>query len=396
MELQRVARLPPPHGEQAVTSGPLPDDLHADGMRSLTLTAADVVALRNARGALAADPAFEYMDEPEIERATWRFLAVATVHRSHRGLVRGFVERHGREPEDHTCFFAVDRLTVADRVDLFGVRLFPAGQAGPPLTANPISEAVQTVMAVPCRGTSYERMHGRALEVADRALRLLRVAIGDAPFLPDWQLRFRLVGTYWFDDGAHGLTRQPDAGIELELDDALIDRARSKPVASLPVNATNDVERRAELALRWFDRAQLSTDPPLQLLFLFVALEAILGDKSEGPKARGLALRRALLGLATTGHIRHPSATYLLYDDARSATVHGEDPPIVSKGELDRFEWDVRICLDEFVLFAREHGLSKRSHVRKALDQHERRPRLITALREDDPTGWGGYFDRVN
>ncbi len=394
-ELQRVARLPPSDDVRPVMSGRLPADLQSDGLKSLTLNAVDAAALRDVRRILITDLGFEYMDKRDIDRATWRFVALATMYPSRRGLVRDFVEEHRHEPKPHTCFFAVDLLSVADRVELFGVALLPASQAGPPLTPTPISEAVQTVVAVPCAGTSYKLMADRAQEVAERALRLLRVTIRDTPFLPDSQLRFRLVGTYWFDDGAQGWGRPSGAGIELELDDGLIQRARSKPVSSLPVSATNDVERRAELALRWFERAQLSTDPTLQLLFLFVALEAMLGDKSEGLKARALAMRRAMLGLATTGHIRHPSATYLLYDEARSATVHGEEPPVVAAEELDRFEWDVRISINEFVEYAHEHGLTKRSRVRKALDGHERRDRLIAALRESDPVGWGQYFDQI-
>jgi Zn-dependent alcohol dehydrogenase len=47
----------------------------------------------------------------------------------------------------------------------------------------------------------------------------------------------------------------------------------------------NDVERRANTALRWFEQAQLAGDPLMEVLFCFTALEAILGDTSEGLKA---------------------------------------------------------------------------------------------------------------
>ena len=71
-----------------------------------------------------------------------------------------------------------------------------------------------------------------------------------------------------------------------------------------------------------------------ELLYLFFALEAMLGDKSEGLKAPALAVRRAIRGLVTRDGFIHPARTYLLYDEVRSAAVHGEEPPEIGQRRL--------------------------------------------------------------
>jgi len=86
----------------------------------------------------------------------------------------------------------------------------------------------------------------------------------------------------------------------------------------------------------------------LECLYLFFALEAILGDRSEGLKAPALAIRRALLGWLVTSGFSHPSRTFLLYDDLRSAAaVHGEAPPSLPERLSDMFASDVRRALNE-------------------------------------------------
>ncbi len=63
----------------------------------------------------------------------------------------------------------------------------------------------------------------------------------------------------------------------------------SAPISTLPASGGTGVEQSANRALEWFERAQLATDPLIELLYLFFALEAILGDTSEGLKGEQLA-----------------------------------------------------------------------------------------------------------
>jgi hypothetical protein len=99
---------------------------------------------------------------------------------------------------------------------------------------------------------------------------------------------------------------------------ALRDRSRKNTTIS-------DIERKALVAVRWLDRAFLTGDELVALLYRFFALEALLGRKSEGLKAHGLALRQMVLAHAVTGSFPNPNATLLLYDKIRSGAVHGEE-----------------------------------------------------------------------
>ncbi len=107
---------------------------------------------------------------------------------------------------------------------------------------------------------------------------------------------------------------------------------------------------------------------PTWTLFLFFALEAILGNKAEGKKARGLAIRRAILSHKTNEGFTHPGRIYLLYDDVRSVAVHGGDPPHVPEDEIKKFSWDLRWAINEFLDLARQEGLSKRGRLLAILD----------------------------
>lgn len=172
---------------------------------------------------------------------------------------------------------------------------------------------------------------------------------------------------YWFSDGASGWQSPAGAGFGFELTEGMLEVAMSPAIASLPAVATNDVERCVNRALEWFERAQLSADALMQLLFLFFALEAILGTE-RGPKARPLAVRRAILGLRTAGHFSHPYRMYGLYSQVRNAAVHGGEPPSVAEKDLAAFMWDTRVALNEYLEFASTRHMTERDAVRSELD----------------------------
>jgi hypothetical protein len=110
----------------------------------------------------------------------------------------------------------------------------------------------------------------------------------------------------------------------------------------------------------WMERACLTGDRLVAMLYRFFALEALLGDKSEGLKAHGLAFREMMLSHVIEGGFRHPNATFLYYDQIRSVAVHGGQAPEVTAKVADDFEW-VRDALAKYLALAREQGfLQKR------------------------------------
>lgn len=368
-DLQRLVRSPAPvEPVPTFMSGQIPDDLASEDARSLFLPASEVTALEDVRYLLSEDLRFEYMDEREREAQTWRFLCMAFLAQDEDHVV-AFVADHAREVERLTCFFPVVHLAVSEELALQDTRLIPTAEAsvGETFTSQPQLE-IASVIAVECEGTNRQRMRDRAAQVALHSLRVLRAGLREEHFVHDRQLRFRLGTSYWFSDGLSGWQVDADAGWGFELDANSLARVSALPIASLPVAAKTDVERCANRSLRWFEQSQLAVDPVMEIMLLTIALEAILGRKSERLKGRGLALRRAVLAVKTTGHFSHPARFYLVYDKVRSVAVHGGEPPLLDRRLVDDVSWDVRLAVNQFLDLARAENYSKRSRLLKALD----------------------------
>lgn len=382
-QLQQALRL----GTEELTgcNREIPDDLKKPDAQTMTLDPAERDAFERACSAVATDLHYEHLGDRGAGEAVWRFACEFAVHKR-KGLVKRFATEYAKPLVETSCYFPVPLLTVAEQVDLPAARLIPGKE--------PSDGAKQgSVIAVPCCGTNYSEMAKRARSIAEHALRVLRASLRDVRFMPDEQLRFRLGHTQWFDTGAGGWTPPADQGWPLELDGQALSTARNAPIFELPVKGRNDVEARANLALKWFEQAQLAGDPLMQVLFGFTALEAILGDKSGGLKAVDLAIRRGLLALLTDDGMRHPTTTFTLYDQVRSAAVHGEDPPELSIAEAGHFIWDVRVALNQYLRLAKREGLVNRRQVRKLLDEHPRREKVIAGLLRTDPSTWARLLE---
>lgn len=162
------------------------------------------------------------------------------------------------------------------------------------------------------------------------------------------------------------------------------------PIAGLPAKPRNDVEAHAELALRWFERAQMTEEQLTRLLFLVFAIEALLGDRSAAMKGGNLAVRRAVLGFVITGQFVDPSRIFVYYDEVRSNAVHGDEPIPVTTRDVDRFSADTRGAINQFLTFAEAEHLTQRKKVRKALLLRPEREKLVESLRARDPKRWDG------
>jgi hypothetical protein len=385
-ELQRLVRQPAPaEPVGGFTSGQVPEELATPEATWLYLPPDESEALEVLRWLLPEDLRFEYMDKGERTEATWRFVCDAHFTRD-KSHVEDFVAKHAREPMELTCFFPVLLLAVSEASTLQGARLIPAADVDLPaamLGPDPRT-TMASVIAVECSGTDYVRMSVRAAEVARHALRLLRTGLREEHFLPDRQLRFTLGESYWFSDGIGGWAAKSDVGWPYEPDAGALERAIARPIASLPLVGSSDIERCANRALQWFEQAQLAVDPLMEVLLLTFALEAILGRKSGKLKARELALRRAVLACKVTGNFTHPARFYLIYDKVRSVAVHGGEPPPVDRELIDAVAWDVRRALNEFLEFAEAEGLVKRARVLDALDSDPGIPEIIERFMPDE------------
>lgn len=393
--LQAAARRPA-SGDRTVRSGRVPDDIATEACKWLYLEPDEDLVYEEAQAALLGDPRFEYLEQRQAEDALWRFVCQCHVDRA-RGHVAEFIAERGQDVMEATCYLPVEHLEVKAETHIAGLRLLPTTsdeipQQGRRFVLDP---PVQCVVAVPVSGSSYKKMADRARAVAEHGFGLLRIALRASHGIHDDQLRFRLGEAYSFGDRLHGWNRRPGSPYPLGLTDSDVEMVRSQPVSALPFAPGNKLERQALLAVRWMERASLATDPLVRLLYLFSALESLLGEEGAGEKAGLIALRRATLSAARGRGFTHPSGTYWLYEKVRSAAVHGSVPPQVGDAEVGQFAWDVREALDEYLIYGRDQGFTRQSQLVQALDHHPDRPPLIEWIREYGGDMWDKYLDKI-
>jgi hypothetical protein len=386
-----------PSGVQTVHSGRVPEDIATEDFRWLYLRPDEERAYQDAQAILLGDLRFEYLERREAEDALWRFLCQCYGIQTH-DHVPLFIEEHARVILDLTCYLPVEHLTVKADTEITGLRLLPTTSDEIPLRQHRfvLDPPVGCVAVVRVSGTSYARMAERGRAAAEHGLRVLRIALRESRGIHDRQLRFVIGEAYAFDDRVSGWAQRPDVAYELTLRPTLTDLVGTQPVGALPLIPRNKLERKADLAMRWMERAWFATEPLIRLLYLFFALESLLGDTGESQKAGLVALRRALLGEALGRGFVHPSGTYWLYEKVRSAAVHGSEPPEVSGDDVDRFAWDVREALDDYLRYGQDHGFTRQSQLVEALDHHPDRPRLIEWLRVNGGDLWTKYLDKID
>lgn len=363
--------------------------------QSLSVNREERQALRKVEKALLNDLAYEHLGD-KAEAAVWRFACECAFDKK-TDFIADFVAEHFKQPDERVCFIPVEYLKVSTEHEFQGVKFLPVTSVD--VTPSPgfvTAPPVGSIAAVTVSGTDRQRMTDRARALANYSLRVLRIALREHRSINDRQLRFRLGLSHSFGKDFTGRESPPDRAYELELDDRLVALAREQEVAAVGPTPATDIERKSHIAMRWMERARFTTDPLVALLFLFFALEALLGDKSEGLKAHALAFRQTMLSHVATGGFTDPNRTLFLYDEVRSGAVHGEDAPQVDDDTADRLEWTVRDALAQYLKVARENGFTKRAQLRRFLNEHPDRGKLEDWLRTNAGPWWAEYFDRLS
>jgi hypothetical protein len=396
-QLQAVLRAPDHPDAGIVRSGKIPVDLRDRANvedTTLSLTGDEGAALATTTALVLADPTLEHLGQRKAEQALWRFCCAAHLDRA-TNHVGGFVQEHARLPQKHQVLFTLRHLSVNDRFEVAGTLVLPLSDVPNALREDFRAEPhVGSVVSVEAIGTDPQRIVGRAREVAEHALRVLRAGLNSTLlYAADRQLRFRIGERHAFADSPRsGWAVADDVAWDLSIGPSEAGTVTDMPMGRLGSVPRNELERRAHTAMRWADNALLITDPIRRMLFLFFALEALVGDKSQKEKGRTIAFRRAMLDHAVRGGFRDPHVTYALYDEVRSAAVHGEEPPAISNREADRFASDVGAAINEFLAYGTTLGATRRGQVMRALDHHADAGAMLDWLRNTDTKGsWASF-----
>jgi len=362
----------------------LPADLASNEAKTVYFFRDEVEAADAATAALLGDLRFEHLDHAEDK--VRRFMAECWADRS-TDHVPLFVASHSAEVRKATCFIPVEFLSVTSVREFPGVRLLPVDVPQIP------RQTPGFILEKPtgCVAASLAKMADRARGCVRFVLRAVRVA--ESGRVHDFQLRFRIGIGYAFDDRLQGWNRRSDDAYELTLTEQGVKELLGHSALSVPMSGRSDIEEKAALAMDWMERACLTGDNLIAMLYRFFALEALLGDKSEGLKANGLAFREMMLSHIVEGGFRHPNATFFYYDQIRSVAVHGGQAPDVPKDAAAQFEWAVRDALCDYLALARQQGLSRRGKLLKFLDQHPDKPKLLTWIRDYGGPDWNKFLE---
>jgi hypothetical protein len=293
----------------------------------------------------------------------------------------------------------IEHLEVLEHFDILGIRLLPVTSeevpkppASDPFRFDPTTKGIAVVSVT---GTNRRLMAQRASDIVAHALRVLRVGLREDRAIHDKQLRFRVGRIHVFDDLSWGWDDGPDASYPLQVNNHLVDIFGDPAIASSPASPSNDIERQTDLALRWMERSRFEGDPLVAMLYLFYALEALLGSADEGLKGPMLAFRATMLSHVVDGRFFHPNETLFLYDEVRSVAVHGEASPIVTEDMVSSYEPNVRWSLRQYMILAKQEGFTKRSQLVHFLHESPARTDLIKWVKEDPSEKWNAYLDTL-
>jgi hypothetical protein len=392
--LQAVIRDPDSPEARHGRTGRVPDDLATPEFPYLSLTRDETDLCEQALAALVDDVRFEYLNSRSIKDLVWRFACQAAIDKS-TNHVTAFIRDNAREPVDFDVFLTLLHLDVREEFEFGGVAFLPTSSSCVPLPDDLAKEPhVGGIVRVTAAGTGGRQVAERARATAEHALRMLRNGLrSEVHEAPNRQLRFTLGERYAFSGSQiAGWQLADDAAWDLSVDAAMAAQADSLAVSRLEVDDRTTVGSHALTALTWADRSLLTPDPLIRVLYLFFALEALVGDRSDGEKGTRISFRRAMLDHATSGGFRNPHITYALYGQVRSAAVHGGEAPVVTDKDANRMDSDVRAALGQLLEFSALMTEPRHSKVMDALDRHRDAPELVHWLQTtDDGTIWQDF-----
>jgi hypothetical protein len=330
----------------------------------------------DAREALVNDLRFEYLLKPGVQIEDF---VADCLFRPSDAIIETFVTAHAREPATRICYLPIESLKVEAPLVVLGITLLPIDDESLPPADLLFSlrAPAASVARVETFGTSQTQMVERAREEVSHALRVMRIAFR-AENIHERQLRFRISETYAFNDGGAGVHTPPGVAWGLDATQYLADLAAGQSISAAPAKPVTDIDRRVNVAIRWMERATFEPDRLLGILYLFFALESLIGERSGQLKAGALSFRQMMLSHIVDSRFTNPITTFDLYQVTRSDAVHGESISEVEDSQYEQFSMVMLRTLEQYLEIVNREGFTKRKQLRRFLDEHADRAVLIT------------------
>ncbi len=374
--------------EKPVTGGltkPVPADLAPEDGLTLLFDQPVAAAIEAAESAVRADLHLEYLQGMTADEV-WRFACLCHLQRS-TNHVPAFLARLDHDIQTQPVLFPVRDLEVDSAFDFAGATFLPlASESIPEGSDLDQDPAYKSLVQVEVSGTDKDSMVDRGRRKAEHALNVLRISLRRHNAINDRQLRFRAASRFALGPTYSGWAKEAGTGYPLAIESTLKEFVEDDILATISSDTNHDVEKRVLRALKWMERARFEDDLLVACLFLFFALEALLGDESEGEKATHLCFYRSVLGDVTGHGFRHPFRTYLLYAHVRSKAVHGGEAAEVSADTVKKLEWDVRDAVYQIMEFSRANNIARHARVLQALREHEIATQAVVWLEANFPS----------
>ncbi len=338
---------------------------------------------------IASDFGLEHLTQQQVENELFRFICSCKADPRTRAADI-FLERNLREVEEKEAWYAINHLEVEGLLTQDGVRIVPVEQAlRDAVGVDRWDQRAKSLALVTVRGSNQARMIERGLAEVRDALAGLRVRLRERGCSPEL-LRFQFGHLAGIRRHESTWTWHHVDALNLTLSHEAIERLDALPVPTGKPGLT-DAGRRLRTALEWIDRAYLTDDLVVRVVFQLTALEAILGSKDDRLKAQVLAFTGALLTAAAVGEFSHPNRIYFMYEDVRSTAVHGSETPPLDKQDVQSLERHVNELIAIYARLVAEHGFQTRKQLLRWVEQQVDVEVLLAQLAELAPESWLGF-----
>ena len=351
---------------------PLPEHLATEGRKSIRFVNDEVTKIHNAVEVLSEDLGFEYIKKEDLKKCITE-LAIRCCLPPKTNPIPEFIKKHFKQPESHRVFVAIDGIRVKRPIKLRKTTLCPFKWIEKRHKECKDFQETSCVAMLDMVGTDNAAILGRAIDLVEHELRMLRVMLGRRISTNNSQLRFRIGREYAIKNRVSGWKQYKDTISEVELDHKRLGSVigNGYNLFKLDPQSKSSICQKALMSAHWIEQSQKSTDLKMQVLYEIFALEALFGRRGEKGIGKSLGYRCTVLSLAMEGVYMADVTLIPRYYEIRSKIAHGKSVKPSDVKDVKRLTPITRKALSQYLQLAYKHNFTRAKEVYNYIDNHE-------------------------